>query len=433
MSSTVASLRPPAIPVRPPSLAPATAASQAKASRSTQRFTLDGETRLERFMRNVCHEVADGVRKIIPARKLQGVILAGSYGCGEGSILLMEEGQVPNDVMEFFVSVHGVPKVNDRLYSRPLESLATTLSAQTGATISIRLLFVEALRNVPVSVATHDLVAGHRCVIGDDSLFAGCGYHRDASNLSLNEALHEFVNCCSSLLMAAGRLAHKEFTDEDAEYVGHHHATVQLGIGDAILAACGAHHWSCMERHERLRQMHGGHAAGMSRRNHACTEAFTRLLMDPIRGLRLLGAHEAGLVFKVHPRQSHHSRKVLVNQHVELSKLAREVWRILEAGKNQPASEEPTGKTGLLEINDEESASWKNTVRNARLFGWRGLFNAKARRPAWEHIAPALFTMLWGDLGNPAVLSQLKGTLHARSTEFIDLAQAYETLWLECH
>ncbi len=384
-------------------------------------------------MRNVCHEVADGVRKIIPARKLQGVILAGGYGCGEGSLQLTDEGHMPSDMMEFFVSAQGVARRNDQLYSAKLRAMGNELSTKLGLAVSIRLLYVEALRNVPVSVATHDLVAGHRSVIGDDSIFAGCGYHRDASSLPLNEALHEFVNCCSSLLMAAERLAHKDFSEEDAVYVGHHHATVQLGVGDAILAACGAHHWSCMERHERLKQMHAGHTAGMSKRNHECADAFTKLMMDPIRGLRLLGAHEAGLVFKVHPRQSPHSKKVLVNQHVDLSKLAREVWRILEAGKSQPESDAPTGKTGLLEVQDSESASWSNVMQNVRLFGWRTLFNAKAKRPAWEHIAPALFTMLWGDLGKPATVARLKAILHCKSKEFVNLARAYEELWLKCH
>src|SRR6266545_2727283 len=57
-----------------------------------ERFTLDGGAELEEHLAHTCESVLAGVRGIIPARKLEALLLGGGYGRGEGGVLRTETG-----------------------------------------------------------------------------------------------------------------------------------------------------------------------------------------------------------------------------------------------------------------------------------------------------------------------------------------------------
>src|SRR5471032_3020939 len=52
-----------------------------------RRFTLDGDDALERHLERTCARVLSGIRGLIPAKKLEAVLLGGGYGRGEGGVL----------------------------------------------------------------------------------------------------------------------------------------------------------------------------------------------------------------------------------------------------------------------------------------------------------------------------------------------------------
>src|SRR4026208_58931 len=74
---------------------------------STPRFTLDGNDELEDHLRQVCHAVLGGVRRVVPEHTLEAVILAGGYGRGEGGVLNSESGDWPYNDLEFYVCLRG--------------------------------------------------------------------------------------------------------------------------------------------------------------------------------------------------------------------------------------------------------------------------------------------------------------------------------------
>lgn len=429
MSTSIASLKAPVAFVRQETLQSNARAPHSGTPGTPQRFTVDGDDRLERRLQRLCREVADGVRKLVPAASLQGVLLAGGYGRGEGGVLITPEGDRPYNDMEFYVFVRGSTLVNDRRFKAALHELGETLSPQAGLEVEFKILSLEKLRRAPVSMFSHDFVVGHRWVIGDDSLLAGCDHHRVETHIPQHEATRLLFNRGSGLLYAAERLRRKDFSAEDADFVGRNLAKAQLGIGDAILAACGAYHWSCTERHERLKQLRAGRETGDASRAKPYIEAFRRLLAEPVRGLHLLGAHEAGVVFKLHPRRSQHGQEALAIQHAELSMLAWETWRILESFRLRQSFATPRHYAFSACSKCPEHPAWRNVLVNARAFGIRSAFSSEATRYPRERLFHALTFLLWDDLRNPTVLAGAQQALRTTATDFPALVGAYERLW----
>ncbi|MFZ4767393.1 MAG: hypothetical protein ACOYMN_20760, partial [Roseimicrobium sp.] len=391
-------------------------------SESAPRFTLDGDGALERHLRRVCQAVAEGVRKAIPANALEGVLLAGGYGRGEGGVLMTSDGQRPYNDMEFYVFVRGSTLLNDRRYARKLHALAERLSPDAGLEVEFKILSLAKLRRAPVSMFSYDFVVGHRWVLGDETLLSGCEHHAHAARIPLHEATRLLFNRCSGLLFAAERLRRNYFTDEDADFVGRNLAKAQLGIGDALLAATGRYHWSCLKRHEHLQELHHNPPADLS---HNLRPLLTDALLWP----QLAGAHEAGVVFKLHPRRSHHTAAILAEQHAELSQLAWEVWSALESAR---LSENfVTARDYALNTKPKcpEQSPVRNILVNAKAFGVAGACDTMALRYPRERLLQALALLLWDDAMSPFVIGEAKRQLRSRASSFSELVRAYENLW----
>lgn len=382
----------------------------------TLRFTVDGDERLERRLQGICSEVAAGVRIIVPAALLEGVLLAGGYGRGEGGVLVTGDAHQPYNDMEFYVFLRGSTLMNDRRYKAALHELGESLSLGAGLEVEFKILSLDRLRRAPVSMFSYDFVMGHRWLIGDDALLAGCDHHRDASLIPMHEATRLLFNRCSGLLYALERLRRVEFSGADADFVGRNLAKARLAIGDAILAACGAYHWSCTQRHERLKvhytRVTTGHvAAGLFR--------------DPV----LVQEHETGVAFKLHPERSRHTREALAAQHKELSILAWEAWRTLESHRLGHTFATPRDYAFSDVSKCPEHPACRNLLVNARTFGPQSAFRAGATRYPRERLLHALTLLLWDQIQHSAVLAQAQKELYTQAADFPGLVRAYERLW----
>ena len=49
----------------------------------SSRFTRDGDAALERHLERTCDRVLSGIRGLVPAKKIEAVLLGGGYGRGE--------------------------------------------------------------------------------------------------------------------------------------------------------------------------------------------------------------------------------------------------------------------------------------------------------------------------------------------------------------
>ncbi len=347
------------------------------------RFTRDGSPALEQQLADVCELVREGIFAIVPDAKLEGIALAGGYGRGEGGVLRTEEGDQPYNDLEFFVFIRGSTLLNDRRYKASLHELGERLTPAAGIEVEFKIISSAALRKAKPSMFYYDLVMGHRWLIGDDSLLENTEHHRDASCIPRHEVTRLLFNRCSGLLYAKARLQQNNFTPDDADFVARNIAKAQLALGDALLAAEGCYHWSCVERHQRLK------ADEVLHRHHA-----------------------QGVDFKLHPQRSTLSREELAKLHAEVSALAKDLFLRLEGqrlGHPFPsASDYTSGKINKC----PEQPMWKNVLQHLRTpHVALGIPQPIERHPR-EALLHALTEMLW-----------ISATVHRQRI------QAYETLW----
>ena len=216
------------------------APTQASSGRpkESRRFTLDGSAELEKHLERTCQQVLAGVRRLIPGRRLAGLLLGGGYGRGEGGVLKTGAGDRPYNDLEFYVFLRGNNFLNERRYHAVFDELGRQLSPVAGVEVEFKVLSLAKLR--------HRLQRGAAAVLER---------HRDAGGIPLAEATRLLLNRCSGLLFARERLERAAWSPEDADFVGRNLAKTQLACGDAVLTAFGQYHWSCLERHRRLRRL----------------------------------------------------------------------------------------------------------------------------------------------------------------------------------
>jgi len=367
----------------------------------SQRFTLDGSDALESQLAVTCENVFAGVKSLVPAAKLEGLLLGGGYGRGEGGVLKTAAGDRPYNDLEFYVFIRGNAILAERKFRRPLHELGESLSPAAGLEVEFKVLTLDKLRRSAPSMFYYDLVAGHRWQLGDDALLAGCEQHRDAAKIPLPEAARLLFNRCSGLLFSAERLARKEFGEAEADFVGRNLAKAQLALGDVLLAAHGQYDWSCRERHARLARL-------------VCPEDLPMT--------KLVWQHAGGVEFKLHPTRSTESRAALAARHTELAALGKQLWLWLESKRLGTKFLSPRDYAFSPANLCPETSPPRNRLVNFRAFGAGGL--ACARYPR-ERLFRALALLLW----EQNEFAKVRSELRTDAADFAGLVSAYENLW----
>jgi len=366
-----------------------------------KRFTMDGSAALESKLAATCEKVLSGVKSLVPAAKLDGLLLGGGYGRGEGGVLKTAAGDQPYNDLEFYVFVRGNAILAERKFRHPLHELGERLSPEAGLEVEFKVLTFDKLRRSAPNMFYYDLMAGHRWQLGEDALLADCEHHRAASKIPLHEATRLLLNRCSGLLYSLERLQRKDFGETEADFVGRNLAKAQLAFGDVLLAAHGRYHWSCRKRHARLTEL---------------SDLEDLPLADLVR------QHAAGVEFKLHPNRSTESRGLLTVRHSELSALGKRLWLWLESKRLGVSFSSPRDYALSAADKCPETSSLRNRLVNFRAFGAGGL--ACPRYPR-QRLFRALALLLWG--GND--FEKVRAELRSDALDFGGLVSAYEKLW----
>jgi|ERR1051326_1823036 hypothetical protein len=377
----------------------------------SKRFTIDGSAELERWLDSICRQVEEGVRQLIPSSKLEGLVLGGGYGRGEGGVLKTEAGDEPYNDLEFYVFLRGNRLLNERRFSRPLNELAERLSVNAGIHVEFKCESIRRLRLSPVSMFSYDLVASHRIIFGHPEIFRGCEHHLEAANIPLSEVTRLLFNRCTGLLLVREKLARPQQFAEEADFIGRNLAKAQLALGDAVLAAFRKYHWSCQERHRRLMEL-------------SLPEAPPNL--D-----RIKEHHNAGVAFKLQPRRSSGSEGELEQLHRDLSALASQLWLWLESIRLQETFLSARDYCLYGRNKCPDTSAWRNCLLNLRSFGLKTVSDALKWRYPRERLFNALPLLLWdGDASNePSIRRLLQTQLHTAASDWAGWVAAYKNLW----
>lgn len=379
-------------------------------ARPALRFTLDGDAALEAHLARVCALVRSGVKGVVGRRALDGILLGGGYGRGEGGVRRSAAGDRPYNDLEFYVLLRGSTVLNDLRFARRLAALGHELSSAAGVEVEFKILSRAALRGGPVTMFSYDLVSGHRWVTGHESMLEGCARHADPAAIPLAEATRLLMNRCTGLLFARERLEGPRFDAEDADFVARNLAKARLALGDAVLTAFGRYHWSCRERARRLPEL------PTSRRMP---------WLDAVRA-----AHAEGVEFKLHPVVVERSADDLAADLVGLTQLASRVWLWLESRRLGPTFASPLEYALFPGPLCPDTHPGRNFLVNVRRFGWRGLSAGATRYPR-ERLLRALPVLLWhpAAIDEAPVRSRLQRWLRCDGPAAGDFARAYRSLW----
>src|SRR4051812_25152730 len=312
----------------------------------SKRFTIDGGELLERRIAEICSEVRERIFECVPRGKIGGLLLAGGYGRGEGGVLQTPEGESPYNDLDFYVFLNGNHLLNEKRFGPILHHAAEELSASAEVEIELKIDSLARWPQLPVTMFSHDVVAGHKWLHGEESLLAGSEYHRDAKAIPLSEAARLLLNRCSGLLFAAEQLLRPEFDSANADFVARNIAKAQLAFGDAVLVAFAQYHWSCLERSRRLKSLG---------------------LAEPWFA-EIVSHHAAGVEWKLHPSITEPDREALRKLHSEVTEFAWKIWQWLEQRRLGYPFNSPTDYSTWPIDKCPETNPLRNLLVNLRSF-----------------------------------------------------------------
>jgi hypothetical protein len=383
---------------------------------TNQRFTIDGSELLESHLAAVCKTVLDGIQSIMPASKLEAIILAGGYGRGQGGVLRTSAGDLPYNDLEFYVFLRGTAWRNARRYDRALQALGERLSPDAGLHVEFKVDSLAGLRRRPISMFSYDLVAQHRELYGNGETFRGCEHHQEPTTLPSVEGTRLLLNRCTGLLLARLVLAeNSNLTEDQADFIGRNLAKLRLALGDAVLTAFGLYHWNCLTRHQRLLALE------------------PRESVPELETIRKL--HAQGVEFKLRPwRQTgamRERRDAFSSQIQELSDLAFQLWVWLESRRLRRPFLTPRDYALSRWEKCRGTNRWCNYLLNLRAFGPKALLSKDLNRYPRERLFNTLPLLLWyGPAYNePEVLRRLQEQLVTKASDFAGWLTAYKQLW----
>ena len=375
------------------------------------RFTMDGSAELESHLAQTCRNVLSGVQELAPPSALEGLVLGGGYGRGQGGVLKTSGGDRPYNDMEFYVFVRGNLLLAERRHRAVLRDLGARLSPAAGLHVEFKVHSIEKLRRSEVTMFSYDLVAGHKIILGDEKIFQGCEHHLAADRIPSGEVTRLLFNRCSGLLLARDFLRQPALTAEQMDFVGRNLAKAQLGFGDAVLTLSGHYHWNCRERHDRLLKL--------------------KLPSPPPWLAEVRRHHSEGVEFKLHPRCAADSRSGFDLLFAELQSLGRRLWLWSESRRLNHAFASARDYALARVWKCPETSAWRNSLLGLKTFGARALFDGALFRYPRERLFDALCLLLWDEdaVNEPALMRRVQNHLGARTDRWQDLMLAYRGLW----
>jgi hypothetical protein len=374
------------------------------------RFTLDGDDGLELHLEQTCARVVSGIRGLIPAGKLEAVLLGGGYGRGEGGVLRVAAGDRPYNDIEFYIAIRGSRHLNEARYHRRLEVLGEILTQLAGIEVEFKITSLAEIASRPVSMFSYDLASGHRPLWTAQSadLRALWQRHGKPEEIPLSEATRLLMNRCSGLLFARAKLEQEALSPADAAFVERNIAKAQLACGDALLTAFGRYHWSCRVRHERLADL---------------TQSAQSVLFDAA-----LRHHAAGVAFKLHPQHAEMRREALGAQLAEVSALARDCWLWVESRRLSVDFPSALAYARHPGVKCPESSTLMNVLLNLRAGGLRSRARVAILRHPRERAFNALSILLW-EPEEQEPTARIGDAPYAEDASRSSRVEAYRRLW----
>jgi len=203
------------------------------------------DTRIDADMKRI----TDAVYASSFSRHWKALILFGSYGRGEGSLMIDPDGEeLPFNDYNLVVVTNSL----DPLMKHALKKLGKELSEELGLPVDLRPYLATALPKCEFSLLNYEMKYGHRVLRGNQTILdAMPAYAHDA--IPRSEGTRLLMNCGKLLLDIKCRLARPEpLTQEERMIFLKFLFKADLAFGDCALLLRGAYDRSYVVKRTRL-------------------------------------------------------------------------------------------------------------------------------------------------------------------------------------
>lgn len=213
-----------------------------------EQYTYHRSVAAEALIGEVIGEVAELVGRVVPASRINALVLIGGYGRGEGGVRQDDAGERPNNNLDFLLIFRG--QLDPDWQVRIDEGLSE-LQQRFAISLDFSSVSDRLLQRSPCRLMWYDMRCGHKTVLGDRSFLPSLsqfGLQRvpswDVHNLLVNRGTLLVINDC---------LASQSPTASMQQIYARHTTKAVIGYGDALLYSRGAYDWSYAEKQRRMR------------------------------------------------------------------------------------------------------------------------------------------------------------------------------------
>lgn len=220
----------------------------------SERYTLDGDERVESRIDHDQQVIADAVLALIGPTGFRALVLMGGYGRGEGGYVMRDGKPFPYNDYDYFLVVHGLNSAQRKQLNHELADQAKLLEERVGVEVDFALLREERLPDAEYSLMNAEMIWGHRVVAGDPRILEAMPA-MPFGRLPMGEFTRLMLNRGSLLLMNQRSLFDGTLDVAQLEVFFKYLFKAVLACGDARLAAMGCYHPSYPKKLELLQTM----------------------------------------------------------------------------------------------------------------------------------------------------------------------------------
>lgn len=374
------------------------------------RFTLLGDARVESVLNELAQKASRAVLRFVLKDNLKALVLAGSYGRGEGGIVTRDGVQHPSGALDLILFVVDLRSVARQKLATEASAALETLRRRYLVNVDLCVVDAHAVERDRVSLRWYDARHGHRHLAGDPGFLPGLARFTEGA-LDRAEAFDQIVHRGGLLVLNDVIRASGPLTAERREVVLSQAADAVLGFGDAFLLRRTAYHWSEVERSRRMSNR--ATSAPPDLKSLYAAAANYRWSGDPLGAERLMFEIENG-----------HLKETLGRVHLELERRRLQERHLTFEGFVSASLREDDGDLGSRL---ESLARGALTLVRSRLKG-EGTSVAPAAGSGLALLRAVLPLVLYG-IGDEADVQTAREILGVRNPRSAFAKAAWLRMW----
>lgn len=224
--------------------------------REVGRYTVLGGPEAEARVAAAVEAIRTTARSVLDPRAFRALVLIGGYGRGEGGVEVRDGVEGPHNNLDVLLITRQVRRSGTEALRRRLSEALQDASRRHAIGIDVGAVSEWVLRTDVCRVMWYEMRFGHRTLLGDDTFVPGLTRFT-VDRLHPPDLRDLMVNRGTLLVINDAMMDLQEFPEESRRTFRRHLVKGVIGIGDGLLWALGAYHWSYQEKRRRVRTLPG--------------------------------------------------------------------------------------------------------------------------------------------------------------------------------